>query len=263
LGSLFPQQWPCLGVIYPCFKGKVMDKISPIVIGKGTIAQAFFESRFSRQAVVFASGVSNSSEVRASEFLRERELLERVIEENSDSQIIYFSSTSIFMKKSNAYSEHKKNMEVLLANMAKDFYVFRLPQVVGVALNNTLVSYLVRSCMENRCFDVHENAVRNLIDIQDVVRIVQFVVNEGLGACSIQTLASASNVPVPYLVTEISGLLNVPCEINTHAKGDDQTVSIDFLKKYLNDADPILDDDYWKAVLRKYVPLLKSRILGE
>ncbi|WP_417228681.1 hypothetical protein [Amphritea sp.] len=240
-----------------------MHGITPQIIGSGMIAQAFSESRFSRQTLVFASGVSNSSEARVREFQRERELLEKVVEENPDSEIIYFSSTSILMNKSNAYSEHKKNMEALLVNKAKDFYIFRLPQVVGVVLNNTLVSYLVRSCMERRCLDVHGNAVRNLIDIDDVVRIVQLVVNERLGACSIQTLASASNVPVPYLVTEISGLLNVPCEINTHPKGDDQTVSIDFLRKYLDDADPILDDDYWKAVLRKYVPLLKSRISGE
>ena len=240
-----------------------MVKLKPKVIGNGMIAVAFSSSCFQRSVVIFASGVSNSGEVRSSEFEREEALLRKVLEENPGSEIVYFSSTSVLFAHHNAYSRHKKNMEELIANSAESFFIFRLPQVVGMVLNNTLVSYLARSCMERHCVEVYTHAVRNLIDIEDVVRIVGFLVNHRLGLGSAQTLASGCNVRVPDLVNEVRGLLGVPCEFNFVPKGDDQTVSVDFLREHLNADDPVLRDDYWVQVLRKNVPLLKERILGE
>jgi len=227
------------------------------------VANAFVQSRFNREVLIFASGVSNSLEDRGSEFAREEALLRKVVEENPGSEIVYFSSTSVLFAQRNAYSRHKKNMEELLANSAERFYIFRLPQVVGMVLNNTLVSYLARSCMERHCVDVYTHAVRNLIDIEDVVRIAGFLVNQRLGVGRAQTLASGCNVRVPDLVDEVRGLLGVPCEFNFVPRGDDQTVSIDFLRDHLNADDLVLQDDYWAQVLRKYVPLLKERIVGE
>jgi len=227
------------------------------------IARSFLQSRLDPDVLIFASGVSNSGEVRGSEFSREEALLRSVVEENPGSEIVYFSSTSVLFAQCNAYSQHKKNMEDLLASSAERFYIFRLPQVVGMVLNNTLVSYLARSCMERHCLDVYTDAVRNLIDIEDVVRIVGVLVNQRLGIGSAQTLASGCNVRVPDLVSEVRRLVSVPCGFNFVPKGDDQTVSIDFLREHLDDGDPILQSSYWNDVLRKYVPLLKERIVSE
>ncbi len=240
-----------------------MGDVSPRVIGNGMIARAFFEVKFNHEVVIFASGVSDSGEVRSSEFQRERKLLENVLNDNPNANIIYFSSTSILFGKDSAYSQHKKYMEELVEEQAHIFHVFRLPQVVGVVLNNTLISHLVRSCLEQNELEVYEYAVRNLIDIEDVVRLVQLIVNGKVGECSVQTLASGSNVPVPLLVKEILKLLGVTCDIKEKSKGDDQTVSIDFLRESLSSRDPIFNKEYWRTVLEKYVPLLKARILRE
>lgn len=240
-----------------------MGDKSPKVIGSGMIAQAFSEVTFDQEVVIFASGVSNSGEVRNSEFQREKYLLESVVNDYPKASIVYFSSTSIFFGKDHAYSEHKKSMEELIERRAQTFHIFRLPQVVGVVLNNTLISHLVRSCVEQKELEIYEHAVRNIIDIEDVARVVQLIVNARIGECSIKTLASGSNVRVSLIVHEILELLGVNCGIKYTPKGDDQTVSIDFLRESLHSRDPIFNDQYWRMVLKKYVPLLKARILRE
>jgi len=240
-----------------------MGNIKPIVVGSGMMARYFSASSFQRKVLIFASGVSNSKEVETREFQRERDLLEKVVERNQGLEIIYFSSTNILSPNFSAYFEHKISMEELLCALTERYYIFRLPQVVGVVMNNTLISYLARSCMECTCVDIHEYAVRNLIDVEDVIRIVTFLVNERIGAGSAQILASGSNVKVTDLVEEVCEILGVPCVINSIPKGDDQTVSIDYLRENLDDTDPVLHSDYWRCVLQKYVPQLKERILIE
>jgi hypothetical protein len=245
------------------FFGVKMESLSPIIVGNGLLANAFYNVRFHRKVVVFASGVSRSSEIRNVEFLRERELLTCVLYKNPDADFIYFSSTSVLSDETTAYARHKIQMEKLVAELSNNFYIFRLPQVVGVVLNNTLVSHLVRSCMECGRVKVHKNAVRNIIGVDDVARIVKYLVDARLGLCSAQTLASASNILVPHLMDEVVQLLGTSCNLDLIDRGDDQTVNVDFLRENLGNDDPVLADDYWKCVLRNYVPPLKARILNE
>jgi hypothetical protein len=39
------------------------------------------------------------------------------------------------------------------------------------------------------------------------------------------------------------------------ASGSNQTVNVDFLRNMLSSNDIIFTDDYWRLVLKKYVPL--------
>ena len=118
--------------------------VKSLVVGNGLIARSFCNAKFSSDTVVVASGVSNSGESRHSEFSRERRLILDTIAAHSDSTIVYFSTTSLLSKIQTPYVNHKIEMEQLVGSMAKSFYIFRLPQVVGLVRNNTLVSYFVQ-----------------------------------------------------------------------------------------------------------------------
>ena len=65
-----------------------------MIVGSGQLASIFFGMELSN-VVIFASGVSNSSNVEKTEFTREKELLMSTIEKNRDAYIIYFSSASL------------------------------------------------------------------------------------------------------------------------------------------------------------------------
>ena len=62
-----------------------------MIVGNGLIASGFLESKedFSK-CVIFASGVSDSKEIKLEEFDRERNLIIKTINENQNEKFIYF-----------------------------------------------------------------------------------------------------------------------------------------------------------------------------
>lgn len=230
-----------------------------IVVGNGLIAKCFRGRSFNKKVLIFASGVSNSKEVNPLEFEREEQMLVKALIRNPDASIVYFSSTGLCFDIQSAYFEHKKNMERLVSDASAGFYIFRLPQVVGPVDNNTLVSYLTKSLLKGAVIDVAESAVRNLIAIDDTSRIVCQLLNGNHGFNTVQTLASGSNVRVWDVVYEISLILDVHPRVNLVDDGDDQAVEIGFLDNVLHCNDPIFAPDYWRHILKTYVP----RIVNE
>jgi len=75
------------------------------IIGNGDLAQALKKVKV--DALFFASGVSNSSETRESEYQREKDLLLR---QGKSKRLVYFSSLSIFYNKTR-YTDHKKEIK--------------------------------------------------------------------------------------------------------------------------------------------------------
>ena len=85
------------------------------IIGSGLIAQGFYNYHQKiDSAIIFASGVSNSSEVCESEFSRELSLIRETIEAIGDDKLIYFSSCSIDSGVDSPYVKHKLKMEFYL-----------------------------------------------------------------------------------------------------------------------------------------------------
>lgn len=242
-------------------EGMVDERLrTPTVIGSGLIARGFHGKGFNRNVVVFASGVSKSFETDCNEFDRERKLLEKVIGLYGDAVIVYFSSTGLNFGASSAYFSHKVEMEELLRGKCPRFHVFRLPQVVGSVNNDTLISYFTRSLLQGKVLNISEKAVRNLISVDDVARVASKLVNEGMALNTVQTLASGSNVRVLDVVFEIAAVLNIKPKLNMIGGGDDQSVSGQFLEKTLGKDDPIFWGDYWRRIVRQYVPCIANEV---
>lgn len=225
------------------------------IIGGGLIAKSFAQVKFRRDTLILASGVSNSKETRESEYLREIYIIEREIFNHPHANVIYFSTCSLVNGANSRYTRHKLEMEQLISRTASSFHIFRLPQVVGLVKNSTLVSFLASYIIRGMSFNVQRYAKRNLIDVVDVVRITKLIANSELGINSIQNIASAAGVTVLDIVLEIAGILNRNAIYTYTESGDDQSVEIDFLKTSLPSNDIIFSNDYWRLVLQKYVPL--------
>lgn len=164
-----------------------------MIVGNGMIASAF-KSYFGDDpdVIVFASGVSNSRENRGEEFLREKKMLMECM--SYEKFTFYFSTCSVNDPEllDAPYVVHKKEMETLVRS-AKDYAIFRLPQVVGKTPNpNTLTNYLYRQIMSGSNFKVWRHATRNLIDVDDVASIVSYLVRASL-ASGVTTNGSSRN----------------------------------------------------------------------
>jgi len=143
------------------------------VVGTGLLASAFDHALLRPLgATVFASGVSNSSETRPEAFAREEALLRQHLAA-STGRFVYFSTCSIADtdRAGSAYVVHKERMESLVAARL-DHLVLRLPQVVGPTANpHTLTNFLANHIREGRDFPVWANAIRCLVDVEDVAAI--------------------------------------------------------------------------------------------
>lgn len=225
------------------------------IVGSGLIANSFKGVFFKRKTLILASGVSNSQEVLQSEFQREERLIKSEMVNRPDYHVVYFSTCSIDSGISSAYILHKQSMERLVQDSALSFHVFRLPQLVGVVKNATLISYLVDAMLNEQALNIHGLATRNLLDVIDLVRIVKILVNQDIGINSITNIASAKNVLVVDIVREISVILQRTPKLIINPTGYSQDIDIEFLRTAIDARDVVFDDEYWIQVLRRYVTI--------
>ena len=224
-----------------------------MIIGKGMVATAL-QSIDSDEVCFFASGVSSSNIDNKIEFDREKELLETTLDKYSNASIfIYFSSCGIEFE-TTPYFSHKQNMEKIVANRAKKYYIFRLPQVVGRGGNrNTLFNYLMNQVKKEKEIEIWKNVRRNLIDIDDVVDIIKQIISNNIQTNSIINIASPFNVSILEIILNIEVILNIKTKYTLLEKGQAIDVDIYELSKIV-DIDRVFKskDIYLQNLIKKY-----------
>ncbi|MEJ0107136.1 MAG: hypothetical protein WDO19_33435 [Bacteroidota bacterium] len=92
-----------------------------MVIGQGLIAKRFSSYQADNSYVIFASGVSNSSDKDIANFEREKKLLIKTIHEHADKALVYFSTCSMYDNtlKNSFYVQHKIEMEETIKKITR------------------------------------------------------------------------------------------------------------------------------------------------
>ena len=179
-----------------------------MIIGRGLIATAFTNSPFDTPPyVVFASGVSNSTESDPVAYARELALLDAYLTKNTT--LIYFSTTSIFdpTKTASLYIQHKTRIENRIREEAGSYILVRLPILVGRTPNPyTLINFLVNAIREKRPVELHTGACRHILDIDDLV--VALLPYSGIsGIRHTVNIPGSAKIPVPELVSKLEDVL--------------------------------------------------------
>ena len=146
---------------------------------------------------------------------------------------------------------HNKNLENYIFKNCASYNIFRLPQVVGVVDNNTLISYFIRNLKYGNEILVQSNATRHLLDVEDIPRITNIIIGKGFSN-KIIDIAPLYHIDIFSIVKFISRELNLEYKINFVSSGSKQNIFISNLENFLDDDDKILSKDYWKLVLKKY-----------
>lgn len=221
-----------------------------MVVGNGLLANKF-NNDFYNNYVVFASGVSNSTTIDTSLFEREKSLL---IETLSDINlpILYFSTISLLTMK-NPYFEHKKNMERIIQNSGKDYYIFRLPQVIGDIGNpNNIINFFKNKISNNQKFDIWGNSERSIIDVDDVLLISTNIINN-FDINKIYNVAGIEFKSIREIIEILENILSKKSNysiienISEITKENSNEVNISISKLSLGTS------DYTKNILEKYV----------
>lgn len=183
-----------------------------MIIGNGLIGEAFrkYDKQYENY-IVFASGVSNSSENNLVNFKREKDLVIKTISENPNLTFIYFSSVLVGII-DNDYYNHKLDIENIIKEKAKKYIIFRVPQLVGKTGNkNNLINFITDLVKNNKPVNCYNNVYRSLLDIDDLTNIVNYccdTYNETI------VISGVEKVPVLDIINEIGTLLKKEPIIN-------------------------------------------------
>ncbi|WP_291122032.1 NAD-dependent epimerase/dehydratase family protein [Empedobacter sp. UBA7620] len=221
-----------------------------MIVGKGLIANLFTEVDLD-EVVFFASGVSNSSETRKGEFLREQNLVEDTLANNPEKLFVYFSTCSIYdsSKYNSLYVLHKLHIEEIIKQKAKHFLILRVSNAVGRGGNpNLLMNYISRQILNDQELVVHQQATRNLIDVEDVKNItMKYIASKDWN--KIINVAYTENFNILEIIEVFEQILNKKANKNIENKGEHYSIDIHELDYAfdLNDK-----NDYLHQLIEKY-----------
>tara|TARA_R110000824_G_scaffold161822_4_gene337303 strand:+ start:2669 stop:3352 length:684 start_codon:yes stop_codon:yes gene_type:complete len=227
-----------------------------MIIGGGLIGAAFKKKYISKKnTLIFASGVSNSSETNPLNFLREKKLLSDTLIKYPNKQIIYFSTILIDFKHT-PYYEHKKEMEELLRKSSKNYLIFRIPQLIGdKGNNNNLINYLVDSIKNKKEFSVYGDVKRAIIDVDDIIDLVTYC--EDKINCMVLNISGVEKLSVIDLSKKIGYILKVAPNIKIQEKTEDDgwtLLNSDIFKEFLHTL-KIIPVGYTERVIKKYIKI--------
>jgi nucleoside-diphosphate-sugar epimerase len=227
-----------------------------MIIGHGLIAKGFAKrAEYENGVIVFASGVSNSGETAINAFAREAECLTQAMAK-SIGVFVYFSTCSVrdHERLNTPYVQHKIQMENLVRTLPQ-YLIFRLSQVVGHTPNpHTLTNYIHAQLSLSRRFPLWKNAWRNIIDIDDVVAIADYMIRDKHALFMNQTI----NIANPSAISALNLVEIFECVMKTKAhydlidRGDHYAIDVETALDAANKLGIEFGTDYEKKVIEKY-----------
>tara|TARA_Y100000385_G_scaffold287534_1_gene351999 strand:+ start:1125 stop:1802 length:678 start_codon:yes stop_codon:yes gene_type:complete len=172
-----------------------------MVIGNGLIAKNFSNFKNNNRFVIFASGVSNSRENRSHEFKREKDLIVDTIKKFSNKTLVYFSTCAFYDRylDRSYYLNHKKEIEELIQLSSSNYYIFRVPQIIGSKNPKQLLGFLNFKILNQEKFDLID-VDRNLIDLDFFKKVVTLILDNKLYKNQITNISYPENISVRKLV---------------------------------------------------------------
>jgi len=224
-----------------------------MIVGKGLIASLFLNSD-RENTIFFASGVSNSLEIRPEEFLREETLIKNTISTYPDKIFVYFSTCSIYdsSKTGSAYVLHKLKMEQIVKNSCKNFLILRVSNAVGKGGNpNLLMNYILRAVKNNETINVHTKATRNLIDADDVKNITFDLLDKN-DLNKIINVAYIQNYSIIEILEITERYYSIKLNINIIKSGSGYDINVPDVEEYFIKNNLAQQELYIQNILHKY-----------
>jgi nucleoside-diphosphate-sugar epimerase len=226
-----------------------------MVIGNGMIANAFKTYIDDSKYIIFASGVSDSSNLKQSEFDREEKLLNEIINLNRDKVLIYFSTCSIYdeISKSTPYVLHKIKMEKTINSTKINHIIFRVSNPIGFTKNiKTFFNYFVDKINNGEQFELWNNSYRNIIDIEDMYKLCNYIIKENKYVNTTINIANPINYKIQFIINEIEKYFNKLSNSKIIEKGSEPIIDTTISKEVLDILKIKINEGYVAKMLTKY-----------
>jgi nucleoside-diphosphate-sugar epimerase len=222
--------------------------------------------------VVLAAGVSWASGTSAADFAREAALLAEVAGRcrRAGRRLLFFSTAATGMYGAvrgpgredspitpcTPYGAHKLALEQQLRASGADHLILRLGHLVGPDQPaHQLLPALVRQ-MRGGTVQVHRGAARDLIDADDVVRIVDALLHLDLRGETVN-VASGEAVPVDRIVDHLEQSLRLPVRREYRDTGHHHVIAVDKLRALVPEVALMgFDGTYYRRVLDRFAAVV-------
>ncbi|SFP93753.1 NAD-dependent epimerase/dehydratase family protein [Parafilimonas terrae] len=226
-----------------------------MIVGNGMLANRFSNYKYDKGKIIFASGVSNSGNLKEENFQRELKLLNETIDTNPGKQIVYFSTCSIYDDdlKSSPYVLHKISAENLIKRKAEKFLICRISNIAGISNNPyTLLNYFIFNILQHHPFTIWKNAYRNIIGIDDVFTIANDILQNALYINNIVNIANPFNYSVSFIVKTIEEHLSKEAVYTEIDRGVNYNIDISAIRLVIDRCNIQFPDNYLSLLLKKY-----------
>lgn len=228
-----------------------------MIVGTGLIASQFNDWWKDKDVIIFASGVSNSKENRLHEYEREKELLKTF--HSSNKLLVYFSTCHIFDEEQSDsfYVKHKLEIEDIVKRNFKNYFILRLPLVIGQNKNpNSLFNYFFTEIINKRVINIHKNAIRYFLDIENIEPMIKYVYENQNEWNKTVNMVFDDPIPVLKVIEFMESSIGLDARKNIINKGSNYIISNDTFKKYKSKIFPtIKDEKYSERVFKKHLRL--------
>lgn len=224
-----------------------------MVVGNGLVAREMKRFETDGSVIVFASGVSNSTNSDKSEFEREKSLL--LSFKNSEKLLVYFSTLSVFDPSllNSPYIQHKKEIEELIPRNFERFLIFRLPILVGKTENpKTLTNFLYNKIKNQDSFELQVNARRFLFDSIDMAFWCGMMIDDSKYHNQIIDIYSGSSIGVKSIVHFLEEIIGTKANYIELLRGSSYEGNNMVFDELLSIHGMKIPEDYPKQVLAKY-----------
>lgn len=227
-----------------------------MIVGSGLLATAFAPAYAGRgEVVIYAAGVSNSSCTDPREFARERARVRAALEASREVKtFVYFSTCSILDPElaNKPYVLHKDATEKLVRSHP-GYLIVRLPQLAGRSPNpHTLLNHLHARISRSERFSIWANATRNIIDVDDVVKIARRIIDGHDLSRDTINIANIHNYAVTDIVSTMERICGKDAIYDAIDRGASYPVDVRRIVPILPDAGVEFGSSYLSNVLRKY-----------
>lgn len=222
------------------------------------IAKRFSSYAQNEDILVFASGVSNSSSILEVDYKREEALLSQCIQGHAGKTLVYFSTCSFYdpSLQESIYVKHKLKMEQLIQGSASSYIIFRVSNPVGFTDNrHTVLNFFATHIKEQEHFTVWQYASRNLIDMEDVFKVCDHIIQSGEYINSIVNIANPVNYPVTLIIQAIEKHFSLKGNYSLAEKGNSPLVDTTAIQPLFSQLHIEFNNDYLEDLLKKYFPL--------
>ena len=177
---------------------------------------------------------------------------------NTEHLFIYISTTSVldnYLKK-DKYTRNKIIIENLIKKRLSNFLILRLPQIVGKSNNpHTITNFIYKKVLLEQRFKVWSNVKRNLIDIDDLIKIVKQIISTKLKPGNVINILNLNSIYVEEIANMMGEIVKkkpryILIKYKPKMKGN---LKIKSNSKFnLKIAKYFKNKKYYRRVLKKY-----------